>query len=226
MPNIIAAIIFDLDGVIIDSNPQIERFWKGWATQAGITLTQEQIFEWIYGRTAEDTIAGLFAQLSDEQKHQIKQEGKSLGNNMPAIPISGIQQFVMEISKQGLPIGLVTSSDQRRMYQMLDQLNISASFSHFVTEQDITKGKPDPEPYQKMAAKMGLDPVHCLVFEDAISGVQSAFTAGMQVTGIGNPYIAPRLLAHGAKMVIPHYEYLAIRQNQLWHQGEQLAEWT
>ncbi|MEQ1624261.1 MAG: HAD family phosphatase, partial [Sediminibacterium sp.] len=85
-------------------------------------------------------------------------------------------------------------------------------FEYSITAHDVQKGKPDPEPYLKMAEKLNFNPSECLVFEDAISGVQSAIAAGMTCIGIGNQLTAKSLEAEGAKEVIENFRSLTIQE--------------
>lgn len=211
----IKAVIFDLDGVIIDSNPVIVAFWNECAAKYGFTLTDEMTRQWVYGRTCEDTIAGLFSHIPDMAKEEIITGGKLLGINMPSIPVTGVVSFIQALTVLSIPVGIVTSSDEDRMLKMISQLGILHYFTHFVTKQDITNGKPHPEPYLKMGEKMAVEPNCCLVFEDAISGVQSAKSAGMFVIGVGDALNEEGLLQAGASAVIPHYNQLPFSERQI-----------
>ena len=211
----INAIIFDLDGVIIDSNPAIIEFWSSWATQEGFELNDQMIREWVYGRKVTATIDGLFSHLSEERKKEIEQAGYLFDQSMQPEGISGIHQFITELNLLKFPIGVATSSHHARMLQMLAYVNLADSFIHFVTAHDVSKGKPHPEPYLKMATKLGIDPEQCLVFEDANSGVQSAIAAGMQVIGIGNEITKEALLKFGAIEVIDNFTKIKIKENKL-----------
>lgn len=215
MPEIIKALIFDLDGVIVDSNPAIEAFWKNWAAKEAIELTDALIREWIYGRKVDDTIIGLFDHITDSGKMNIKKSAYAFDNSMQPIAISGVITFIRAVSQLELPIGIVTSSHHPRMLKILERLGIEREFTHFVTALDVTKGKPDPEPYKKMSAKMNVPYNHCLVFEDAISGIQSATSAGMFSIGIGNEKTKHDLLFHGAKDVIEDFTQISINKENI-----------
>lgn len=208
----IKAIIFDLDGVIINSNPAIEVFWKSWTDKEGITLTDAMIREWIYGRKVVDTLKGIFDQTSEDRKKEIIESADIFDRTMEPGAIPGVIRFINAIRNIDLPAGIVTSSQDQRMYEMLRKLGIENHFTHFVTAHDVTRGKPHPEPYLTMSHKMNIHPNHCLVFEDAISGIQSATGAGMHSVGIGNTLSKDDLLHHGAKDVIPDFTGIHIDQ--------------
>jgi sugar-phosphatase len=211
----IKAIIFDLDGVIIDSNPAIIEFWSDWARQDGFVLNESMIREWVFGRKVTATIEGLFSHLSEDRKKEIEQAGYLFDQAMRPSGILGIQKFIESLTEIQFTIGVATSSHHARMLQMLERVGVADHFVHFVTAHDVSKGKPDPEPYLKMAEKLGMPPVNCLVFEDANSGVQSAKAAGMPTIGIGNDLTKYELLLHGAMEVIADFTEIKLEASQL-----------
>lgn len=208
----IQAVIFDLDGVIVNSNPAIEEFWKTLADQHGIPLTEALIRQWIHGRKIGDTLSGLFKHLSEKQLEEIRESAYQFDQHMQPGPIPGIESFVQSLQALQIPTGIVTSSHHSRMLEMIRQLNLLDQFSHFVTAHDVSKGKPDPEPYLSMSTKMNIAAEYCLVFEDAISGIQSATGAGMHAIGIGKEDARADLTLHGARDVIEHYSAIRIHQ--------------
>jgi sugar-phosphatase len=208
----IQAVIFDLDGVIINSNPAIEQFWKNLAEKYDIPLTNSLIRRWVHGRKIGDTLSGLFGHLSANQLEEIRESAYLFDQDMQPGPITGIVSFVQTLQQLKIPTGIVTSSHHSRMLKMISQLGIEERFDHFVTAHDVSKGKPDPEPYLAMSLKMNLPPEQCLVFEDAVSGIQSATAAGMHAIGIGEEDARTDLTFHGAKDVIEHYSAIRIHQ--------------
>ncbi len=211
----IKAIIFDLDGVIIDSNPAIIEFWSGWANKEGFSLNDQMIREWVFGRKVTATIEGLFSHITAERKKEIEQAGYLFDQAMQPAGILGIQKFIQSLTDIGFIIGVATSSHHARMLQMLERVGVADAFVHFVTAHDVSKGKPDPEPYLKMAEKLNIHPANCMVFEDANSGIQSAIAAGMQTIGIGNDLTKDDLLFYGAKEVIADFTEIKLADGQL-----------
>jgi sugar-phosphatase len=215
MEQAIKAVIFDLDGVIIDSNPVIEAFWKDWTDKESILLTDALIREWIHGRKVGDTIKGLFSHLPTGRQKEIEESGYAFDSLMQPAAITGIVDFIAALNELGVPTGVVTSSHHPRMLKMLVNLGIDEKFGGFVTGLEVTQGKPHPEPYAKMQEKMNLPASACLVFEDAISGIQSAVAAGMHAIGIGNENAKQELMKHGAEDVIPDFTHIRIQHDQL-----------
>jgi sugar-phosphatase len=182
----ISAILFDLDGVILDSNPEIEAFWGGWAEREGIPINEQIIKETIHGRTTWETIHTLFHHADNVRKQEIYDDGVSFDLTMQPAMMPGVLDFVSGIAKRGLPFMLVTSSPHKRAWHFLRQHGLDQYFKDSITMDDVTKGKPDPEPYLKGAAKLGIEPEACLVFEDSDSGIRAGLAAGMRVVAVNN----------------------------------------
>ena len=210
-----SAIIFDLDGVIIDSNPAIIEFWNERANKEGFELDDRMIREWVFGRRVTATIEGLFSHVSNARKKEIENSGYLFDQAMRPSGILGIKEFITGLTEMNFSIGVATSSHHERMLQMLERVGVADSFTLFVTAHDVSKGKPDPEPYLKMAEKLNLPASECLVFEDANSGIQSAKAAGMEVIGIGNDLTKDELLQYGALEVIADFTEIKLEQHTL-----------
>jgi len=216
MQRVIKAVIFDLDGVIIDSNPEIEKFWHYWAAKTDRQLSRKSITEHIHGRKGVETLDALFNDVSAETREAIIKDAIEFDSQMDPEPIAGINHFTQDLLTQHIWVGLVTSSHKKRALIMLQKQNLHNSFYAFVTAEDVTKGKPDPEPYLMMAEKLDQEPGNCLVFEDAISGVKSAKAAGMEVIGINADEAAENLIKYGATYVVASFDKLTIKGNRLY----------
>lgn len=215
MQKIIKAVIFDLDGVIINSNPEIEKFWHRWAAKTNRQLSRANITEHIHGRKGVETLEALFNDISTETKEAIIKDAIEFDSRMNPEPVKGIYQFIQNLVRLGIPVGLVTSSHKERALLMLQKQNLQDIFDAHVTAEDVTKGKPHPAPYIAIATKLGLPPENCLVFEDAISGVLSAKAAAMEVIGINTEEAAENLIVGGAACVVSGFNELGIEQNIL-----------
>ncbi len=213
--SIISAVIFDLDGVIIDSNPEIEKFWYEWADKERIELNDEIIRRHIHGRKGVETIENLFHTSTQVIKDEIVEAAIVFDTNMQPKAIEGVISFIQKLSSFNVKIGVVTSSHERRMAKMLNNHDVYNFFKHFITATDVQSGKPHPEPYLKMGEKLGIKAQNCLVFEDAVSGVQSAVAAGMQVIGVGNKQAVERLLNYGAVDVINNFYEIQVTSSNL-----------
>lgn len=187
----IKAVLFDLDGVILDSNPVIEAFWGSWAEKEGVEFNERVIKETIHGRTTWETIHTLFHQSDATRKQEIYDDGVAYDLVMKPELVPGVENFMAALTDRRIPFMLVTSSPTKRAWHFLKQHRLDRFISDSITAEDVQRGKPAPEPYLKGAGKLGIDPANCLVFEDSDSGITSAITAGMQVIAVNNPEFRP-----------------------------------
>lgn len=197
----ISAILFDMDGVLVDSRSVIERAWREAADMYGVSITEDDIHTHIHGQPGPHTIRALFGHLPliDQQKvqtHIIHSE-----NTAECVPVPGVAKFVGRLSAAGIPLGIVTSGWRYKIDRVIASLNAQSCFSVIVERDDVERGKPFPDPYLLAAERLGLPPAETLVFEDAISGVTAAVTAGARCVGIGGD----ELLACGAEFVVPDF---------------------
>lgn len=174
------AILFDLDGTLVDSGSCIESLWASWAKNNHVD--PEYVNSIIHGRTIEETLK-LISPYFYNQKciGEIKQLAiEALGY---VKPIPGAIEFINKLP--GDRLAIVTSG--AREVSMTSILSAGIPVPDLmITAEDVTHGKPDPEPYLQAAAKLGVLPSDCLVFEDAASGVHSALAAGMRVIVVGS----------------------------------------
>ncbi len=182
----IKAVLFDLDGVLIDSNIEIEKFWKGWAAKERIVFANETVEKNILGRTTLETINELFIHSSEQIKEEIYKSAVDFDMNMQPDLIKDADRFLKELAPFSKKIALVTSSPKIRAKRILELHNIYSHFISSVTGEDVIAGKPDPEPYLLGATKLNVNPEECLVFEDSNNGIISALAAGMYVIAVDN----------------------------------------
>lgn len=178
------AIIFDLDGVLVDSTEAVERAWSRWAEQRGIAT--EELLPVIHGRPSREVIAEYAPDLdpADEARRLDSMEESDAS---PAFP--GAAECVA-LAQQG-PWAIVTSGD-RRAPDRLRAAGLPVP-DVLVTADDITNGKPDPEPYARAAEALGVAPGECVVVEDAPAGITAAKRAGMRVIAVTSTYPAEAL---------------------------------
>jgi sugar-phosphatase len=178
--------IFDMDGVIIDSTPEVEAFWEEWARKENVPFDDEIVIKYIHGRTSRETIQNLFSKSTTELRKTISEAATAFDLNMRPGLIKGAGGFLKQLYGFGYSLGLVTSSPKDRIKILLELHNIYHVFENIISGDDIINGKPDPEPYLKMATLINVEPAECVVFEDSNSGIQSALAAGMHVVSVGN----------------------------------------
>lgn len=187
------AALFDLDGVLIDSETLYTQFWQ----RVGETyaLPSPTFASDIKGTTLTDILETYFADPDtrrgvDRMLHEFENE-----IIYPVFP--GALEFVDELRRRGIRTAIVTSSDEKKMNFLFGQHpDFASHFDAIVTACDVTHSKPHPEPYLTGAAKVKVAPEYCIVFEDSFQGLESGRRAGAKVVGISTTNPAEKVAAH------------------------------
>jgi len=181
------AILFDLDGILVDSTPAVARVWARWAADHGIepALAIAQA----HGRRSIETIRAIAPQMNAE-KENLAVEQMEIEDKEGVTAIPGAARLLNSLPQDRFAI--VTSATRGLARARLGYAGLPLP-RNLVTADDVTKGKPSPEPYLKGAALLRISPRDCLVFEDAPAGIASAHAAGMQVIAIPTTYPAAEL---------------------------------
>jgi len=207
------ALIFDMDGVIIDSNPFHKRAWEAFCQAHGHHLTQEELEKKVYGKTNHDCIIGLFGELPEMEIQALADKKEALYREifLPSLaPVPGLSAF-LELAPQWFEtMAVATSAPPLNVDFTLDNLNIRHYFKTIVDETMVSRGKPDPEVYLTTATCLGRKPEDCVVIEDSLAGIQAAKSAGMKVIGITTTH-SPEELAPLVDLVIRDFNDLTER---------------
>jgi HAD superfamily hydrolase (TIGR01509 family) len=199
------AILFDMDGVIIDTHQSVTQFWQDYARRYQVRLTHADWEQHIYGCPATHTMDVLFPQLSAEERQSILTHMADYETHLTYTPVKGVVSFLQTLRQHNLPTALVTSGQTWKVKAVTNQLGIRALFMAYVTIEDISKGKPDPACYVRAARLLQKGPEQCLVFEDSISGVQAAVAAGALCIGVQASGTGDALRQAGARYVVPDF---------------------
>lgn len=198
------AVIFDMDGVLVDSAPAHFESWQRLAREEGIVITHEQ-FEAGFGRQNRDIIPMFFGPVSPIRLAEIAERKESLyreivRNNVPAVP--GAARLVHELASQGIPLALGSAGPRDNIQLVLDSMGVSPHFRVIVSGEDASRGKPDPMVFQLACTRLEMLPARCVVIEDAIAGVQAAKAAGTRVAAVMMHHSANALRKAGADLVV------------------------
>lgn len=184
----VKAVIFDLDGTLIDNNEYHLKTWKQYLAEEGIDISDENYNAYINGRTNKDAIEYIYGRkMTDAEAMEYALEKEALYRKMyqPFIkPVEGLIPFLEMLDKMNIPIGMATSGIQVNIDFMFEHIPIKKYFQVIVNSSHIMNGKPHPEIYLKAASLLNISPANCLVFEDAAVGIKSAKAAGMKVVAI------------------------------------------
>lgn len=180
-------VIFDMDGVLIDSFEPHKRSWQVMAREYGVTMTDEQ-FATTFGQTSRDIIHHFWgANVSDEQIRQMdtrKEEifRELISHQVPVMP--GAMELIADLSASGFRLGIGSSGPPENVRLVIDRLNLASVLSAYVTGADVTRGKPDPQVFLLTAERMKIEPARCAVVEDAVHGITAARRAGMKAIAL------------------------------------------
>ncbi len=197
------AILFDMDGVVIDTHDSVTEFWLALAAESQVELTQADFQQHIYGCPMNHTFDVLLPHLDVWQRQAIFARLKEYEVNLTYTEVPGVTALLQALKRLDVPTALVTSADHWKVKAVIDQLGLDNLFATLVTIADIRQGKPHPEGYLLAAHRLGKPPQHCLVFEDAVSGVKAAVAAGATCIGVRPSDTAPALIEAGATYTIP-----------------------
>jgi sugar-phosphatase len=190
------ALLFDLDGVLVDSTPAVERVWTKWALKRG--FDPEETVRRAHGRPSLTTIRELLPD-ADYEKENREVERSEIEDVAGVVAAPGALALLKSLPPSQWTI--VTSCTRT-----LAEVRIRAAGlpvpEKFITSTDIKNGKPHPEPYLKGAALLGFSPGECVVFEDAPAGIRAGKAAGARVIGILAISPVSELLEAGATWTV------------------------
>ena len=180
------AFIFDMDGVLVDSNPAHKIALKQFCKEHGHDLTEQELREKIYGRTNKDWLLNLFGNLSQETISQYADEKEALFRRLytDIKPVDGLLSFLDKLEVHKIPRAIATSAPRANVDFTLEKTHTGQYFTTILDDSFVTEGKPNPQIYLKTAKALGFDPMKCIVFEDSLSGVKAGRSAGCKVVGI------------------------------------------
>lgn len=209
---LLRGIVFDMDGVVIDSHPAHKRAWQKFLHAVGRDVTDTELDFVLDGRKRDEILCYFLGELKPAQIAQygaLKDEMlQQLGEDLRPLP--GIIEFLNSLSPAGIRIALATSAGRQRTCGTLEELGLARYFDAIVTGDDVGKGKPDPAIYRLVAERLNETPESLLVVEDAVSGVKSARAAGMRCLGVASPQRAGALRDAGADPIISDFRSLSL----------------
>jgi mannitol-1-/sugar-/sorbitol-6-phosphatase len=188
------AILFDMDGVLIDSAPAVERVWRVWALAHG--FDPASVVAQAHGRRSIETIRAV-APAMDAEKENIIVEQMEIQDKGGVTALNGAAELLGRLP--GERFAIVTSATHPLAVARLGYAGLPVP-RYMITADDVVKGKPSPEPYLKGAALLGFPPPDCLVFEDTPAGIASARASAMQAIALQTTYPAQEL--HAADAII------------------------
>ena len=206
------AVVFDMDGVLVDSGAHHREAWTRMLGELGVAAPPG-FWRRTIGRPAVEAVPLLLGKpvAPAEARHLANRKHQHYvtlaARGLPAV--AGVTAFVDTLRARAVPLAVATSARRSDAVELLGPLGLLDRFDAIVTAEDVTHGKPDPEVYLLAAGRLGAPPHACLVFEDALVGVQAARGAGMRVVGVATAYEPADLVGAGAERAIATFEGLS-----------------
>jgi beta-phosphoglucomutase len=205
------ACIFDLDGVIVDTAKYHYLAWKRLANSLGFDFTEHDN-EQLKGVSRIESLK-LILRLGNKQLDDVEFDAALVQKNGwyleyiqqigPEEILPGAAEFLRSVRAQGIKVALGSAS--KNAVLILERIQLLDQFDAIVDGNKVSKAKPDPEVFLKAAEELAVPASHCIVFEDAVAGVQAARNAGMKVVGIGSAAVLDQ-----AHFVLPNFADLGI----------------
>lgn len=182
------AVIFDMDGVLLDSEQWMLTSTEAFLNRSNIRLPREELLK-LTGTTEEvyyNTLS-VYMKMTPQECAEARKKYTE-ANPMPygKLAIPGARDFVSWVISQGYIVGLATSDNKERTEEKFRQLDLEGFFPVFITEEMVEHNKPHPEAYLKVAKLLGVEPRNCLVIEDSAVGIAAGLAAGMEVAARRN----------------------------------------
>lgn len=199
-----SGLLFDLDGVLVDSTPAVARVWTRWALAHG--FEPEETVRRAHGRPSIATIRDLLPDADHSVENEVVLRGE-IEDTEGVVPLQGTRELLASLPADRWAI--VTSCSRELAEVRLKAAGLPIPM-HMLTSDDVTNGKPDPEPYLKGADLLGLAASNCIVFEDAPAGIRAGKAAGALVVALRTTSSDTELEEAGADWVISGYQQISV----------------
>jgi len=209
------ALIFDMDGVLVDSNPYHIRNWMAFLDARGISYNAQTLPRQVLGIRNDKSFRTFFGpERSDAEIDRLSDEleaGFRRVFQAHAKPQTGVVTLMEECHRAGIPMAVASSAPPENVHFIVDALDFRRHFRSVLTGAEVTHPKPHPEIYLKSAEKLSVEPSQCVAFEDSFPGIESASSAGMKVIAIASTFPHADLETHGhADLIVGGFEELSL----------------
>ncbi|MCA9955345.1 MAG: HAD family phosphatase [Ardenticatenaceae bacterium] len=195
----IQALIFDMDGTIVDNMHVHTAVWLELLADYGVTMTPLQFQATTAGNTNSQLLRTLInPQMSDAEVAAIAHEKEVRYREQfrPFLqPVAGLEPLLQQAQQANVTLAVATAANQPNIEYVLDGLNLRHYFATVVGAEDVAHGKPEPDLFLLVAERLNLAPETCLVFEDSLAGLEAAHRAGMQAVAVTTSH-APEEMLH------------------------------
>ncbi|GET23329.1 HAD superfamily hydrolase (TIGR01509 family)/beta-phosphoglucomutase family hydrolase [Prolixibacter denitrificans] len=204
-------IIFDMDGVIIDSNPLHIKAWRSVFEKENVFISDDDFSNIVSGTTGDTAIRTLLKrELTQDEVNNFNEavdaEFRRMLTEMNVGPVKGLRNFLERMRSAGHRIVVATSAPTKNVDMVMNKLQLREYFEFIIDRTRVTHGKPHPEIYLKTLEQIAIPDYRCVVFEDSLAGVKSAVGAGLRVIGVTTSHSAEELNAIGASLTIKDFD--------------------
>ncbi|PSB27919.1 hydrolase [Stenomitos frigidus ULC18] len=202
-----AAILYDLDGTLVNTDPLHFQVWQAMLREFGLDIDEAFYQTKISGRLNPAIVDDLLPHLSSEEQQQfIDQKEARFREQVPQLtPLAGLMEIIQWADQQEMKQGVVTNAPTENVYHVLKALHLEDTFDQVVISDVLGIGKPDPAPYTHALKQFGLSPQQAIAFEDSPSGLRSAVGAGILTVGIASTHYPQALYSLGATLVVADF---------------------
>jgi beta-phosphoglucomutase len=197
MPNTIRAVIWDLDGVILDSSEEHRLSWHRMARDEGLPFTDEQFWA-TFGMRNDAIIPMLWGEMPAERVQALADRKEEYFRELireKAAPLPGVIDLLTTLRDAGYAQALASSTPVKNIEVVSETLGLQRYLSALISGETVPRGKPAPDVFLRAAEVLGVEPARCLVIEDAVAGVQAAHAGGMRCIAVAGERDLPGLRA-------------------------------
>ncbi|MGR3367206.1 MAG: HAD family hydrolase [Sagittula sp.] len=205
------ALLFDLDGTMLDTDAIHARVFAEMMAPYGIEVTHDFYMARVHGRLNVDIFAEILPDLDDPQGLSEAKEAEfrnRLPRPYPGMP--GVQALVRAAEAEGWRLAVVTNAMRANAEAMLQAIELRDAFEVIVIGEECERGKPDPMPYREAMRQLGVPPGHCIAFEDSPSGMRAAAGSGAYAIGIRSSLDDATLRASGARETLQDFKDISL----------------
>lgn len=196
------ALLFDMDGTLIDSDPLHAEVFVAFLAERGLAITEADYHARFHGRRNEDIFAEILPEEDPWALHEEKEARFRARLGDRAEPLAGVRAVLARAEAEGWRTAVVTNACRENLEAVLAATGLAARFHARALAEECTRGKPDPEVYARAMEALGVLPEHAIAFEDSPSGLAAARGAGAFTVGVATTLAPEALLARGAQATI------------------------
>ena len=205
------AVLWDMDGVIVDTAPYHLKAWQEVFRKGGVNFTEEQ-FRQSFGQRNDTIIRSVLGEeVSQYEIDSIsveKEENFRLKIRQNLKPLPGVMELMKSLTEHGFKMALASAAPMENVQLLIRGVGIEKRFQSIISGEDVTEGKPSPQVFLLAAEKLGVEPQRCVVIEDAVAGVAAARRAGMHCVAVTNTH--PKASLSEADLIVGSLEAVTV----------------